>query len=359
MQAVANPKTFTQVLTEVQDSTMAKQPLDRWGSLNKFEFLPIEENNKVVKTTLKPMSDPETKQPLVALPTLELSDYALGQLLQRVDYSQKLITRLPAKAIWFDVNWLMQNVGEREALIRTINGNMARAILGSRYTPLDDVELYAIVAPYVRGALVRWESITDVSSHISISWPDTDENGLQRGIHIANSEVGLRAVSIRAILYKDMCNNIVPAGGYDEVYTRKNPFSNGKAHDLKGAQKAVSESGWRFIHTGDKERLQNFVRDAIEDSKAQYEGLLARYNAGLQRTVDGIGVIVEFGKKQDLSQAQLRSVLEAYAQDYDPKKNTVTGVAMAFTAAAQHEQDAEERYHMQAVGSEVLKVYLN
>jgi hypothetical protein len=76
----------------------------------------------------------------------------------------------------------------------------------------------------------------------------------------------------------------------------------------------------------------------------------------LQKQVDGIATIEEFGKKQDLNQAQLRSVLEAYAQDYNP---TVTGVANAFTRAAQTQEESEDRFHMQAVGSEVLKVYLN
>jgi len=357
MQATTEPKTFTQVLTKVQTETIAKQPLDRWGSLNRFEFIPVEEGKRIVKTMLKPISDTDGQAPRIELPTLELSDFALGQLLQRADYPQKLLTKLPAKCVWVDVNILLQNLGEREALIRTINGNMARAILGSRYTPLDDADLYAIVAPYAEGAMVRWESIGELSSHISVSWPDTDEKGLQRGIHIANSEVGLRAVTIQAILYSQHCNNILPAlGGDDNYYTRKNPFSNGKAHDLKGAQKAEKVTGWRFIHTGDKGRLENFVRDAIEDSKTQYEGLLARYNAGLQKQVDGIATIEEFGKKQDLNQAQLRSVLEAYAQDYNP---TVTGVANAFTRAAQHQEDSEDRFHMQAVGSEVLRVYLN
>jgi len=340
-------KTFDEVVAEARQRTVELNPVDRWSSLDRFEFLPSEGENRLAY--LKPL---EGTSP--GLPSLQLSEHALRQLMGRVDYPVKLLDRLPARLNHLSVNWLLQHyLGEREALIRTVRGDMARAVLGSRYTPLDDLELLTLAAPYMEGALVRWEAFGELATHISVSWPAEVQDGLERGIHIANSEVGVRSVTIQAILYRSACANILPAlGGGDgeDIYRRRSPFNRNRA------QLGTMAGGWRFIHTGDKDRLTAFVRDAIEDTRRQYDALLARYRAGLEKEIDAIGAIEELSKEGDLTREQMKRTLEAFAQEYSP---TVTGVANAFTRAARYEEDPEERYYMQSLGAAALHVYLN
>ncbi len=340
-------RTFDEAAAEAQRRTVELSPVDRWSSLDKFEFLPTEGENK--RAYLKPLEG----MPL-GLPPLQLSEHALRQLMGRVDYPVKLLDRLPAKLNHLSVNWLLQHyLAEREALIRTVRGNIARAVLGSRYTPLDDAELLTLATPYMEGALVRWEAFGELATHISVSWPTDSQDGLERGVHIANSEVGVRSVTIQAILYRPACANILPAlGGGDgeDIYRRRSPFNRNRA------QLGSMAGGWRFIHTGDKDRLAAFVKDAIEDTRRQYDALLARYRAGLEKEIDAIGAIEGLSKESDLTREQMKRTLEAFAQEYSP---TVTGVANALTRAARYEEDPEERYHMQSLGTAALHVYLN
>ena len=340
-------RTFDDVVVEAKQRAIELNPLDRWSSLDRFEFVPIEDENR--RAHLKPL---EGTSP--GLPPLQLSEHALRQLMARVDYPIKLLDRLPAKLNHLSVNWLLQHyLGEREALIRTVRGNLARAVLGSRYTPLDDVELLALAAPYMEGALVRWEAFGELGTHISVSWPADAQDSLERGIHIANSEVGVRSVTIQAILYRPACANILPAlGGGDgeDIYRRRSPFNRSRG------QLGTMAGGWRFIHTGDKDRLATFVKDAIKDTRRQYDAVLARYQAGLEKQVDAISCIEELSKEGDLTREQMKRTLEAFAQEYSP---TVTGVANAFTRAARYEEDPEERYFMQSLGTAALHIYLN
>ena len=340
-------KTFDEVVAEAKQRTIELNPVDRWSSLDRFEFLPTEGENR--QAYLKPLQGTSP-----GLSSLQLSEHALRQLMARADYPVKLLDRLPAKLNHLSVNWLLQHhLAERESLIRTVRGNLARAVLGSRYTPLDDVELLALAAPYMEGALVRWEAFGELATHISVSWPAEAQDSLERGVHIANSEVGMRSVTIQAILYRPACANIFPAtGGGDgeDVLRRHSPFNRNRA------QLGSMAGGWRFIHTGDKDRLAAFVKDAIEDTRRQYDVLLARYQAGLEKEIDAIGAIEGLSKEGDLTREQMKRTLEALAQEYSP---TVTGVANAFTRAARYEEDPEERYFMQSLGTAALHVYLN
>lgn len=115
-------KTFDEVVAEARRRTVKLNPLDGWSSLDRFEFLPTEGENRLAY--LKPL---EGASP--GLAPLQLSEHALMQLMARVDYPVKLLDHLPAKRNHLSVNWLLQHrLGEREALVRTVRGNMARAV---------------------------------------------------------------------------------------------------------------------------------------------------------------------------------------------------------------------------------------
>jgi len=345
-------KSFADTLRTARVRVEEMRPVDRWANLQWFDFAPGENR----QCSLIPLKDSDVRH----LPVLQLGELALSQLLARVGYPLHLIDRLPIKLSHLSVNWLIQNhMAEKQALIRTICDNQARAVLSHCYTPLDDIEVLTLAEPYLEGSTVRWEAFGERSTHISVTWPEEAQSGMIRGLHLANSEVGVRSVTIEAILYRPACANILPAvgsggdgDGYDP-YRIRDPRSNARPGQHRmGALAGQQAGGWRFIHTGDKTRLESFVRDAIEDTKRSGDALIARYQQALTKQVDAIGAVEELSKEAKLTQEQFKNALSAMMEE--PMGQTVAAVANAFSRAAQKEEDPDERHYVQGVGTRAL-----
>lgn len=361
---VTHAKPFEQVLTEVQERTRERNPIDVRKPLFTFEVM--------FPDGAQPYLQPrQADGGVVMLPPIALAPLALKQLLEKVRYPRQLLERLPNKYHWMNVNHLiLHEEEEKMALLRLVGGGTeARAILGSRYTPLDDLELLSVAADFIHGATVRWEAFTETTSHLTVTWPAEKETerqaGLERGLHIANSEVGLRAVTIEAVAWRRVCNNILPALGMggDESFlvqgSRLYSRGDGGDHAVK-AKAGDVKSSWRFIHTGDSTRLRDFVRDAVADTKRQYDGLLAAWKAGLAKAVDDpIGAIQEMAETRGHTAEELKAALDAWADTKPHFGATVTGIANAFTLGAQQVEDPDRRYFMASTGTRVFRVGLS
>ena len=362
-------KPISETIAAVKAHVEATNPIDRRSPLSRFVFL-LSSTGEAKLQALRPDSPSQ----VTMMPDIQLSELALDQLLQRLNFPKKLMERLPPHNTMLDVNYLMQSLGDdRMALIRMIEGDTARAILGSRYTPMDDLMLFEVCSDFLEGATVRYESFGPLSTHLTVTWaPETEEEykqGLHRGIHIANSEVGLRSITIGAVVYRDVCSNILPAVGLGpgggigtdgKIYN--NSESKGK-HDLKRAQQGTVEAGWRFYHQGDPNILRDFVKDAISDSRSQYEGVMARWREGLtQMVADPIAAIEKLADTNDLTADQLKRILMGWSEEKAESgadfANSVTGVVNGFTRAALGYDDAEERYKIQVAGASGF-IYLN
>lgn len=356
-------KPFETTVAEVRQRTLDRNPVDRRAPLAIFKFGIEPKEGQPNDFYLAPFAEAKAKDAIAAaLPDrIWLSELARDNIFSRTGYPQRLVESLPKGAVEFDMNYLMQfGLAERNALIRLQHGNQARAILGSGYTPLDDIELLTIVQEHVSGAIVRYEGMTEESSHISITFPEQvgqDEKGLglQRGIHIANSEVGFRSVTIGAILWRPVCNNVLPAVGLggsnggignDGALYRRGKNSGAKAEDT---------NSWRFVHRGDPARLRAFVSQAITDGQRQQESLIFAWKEGLKKQIpDPINAIEKLAKGADLTQDQFKRALEAYGEakaDFGP---TATGIANAFTRSAQFETNPEDKIGVELVGSRAL-----
>ena len=349
-------KPFQETLDRTRQRLAELNPEDRRTRLDLFAFVfPGQEAS--ASPALVPLGNGALPQAIM------LSPFALGQLLEKVGYPKKLLEALPGKAVQFDVNWLLQHgLEDRMSLIRVVKGNTARAILGSRYTPLDDFQLLEAAAPYLEGAVVRYEGFGELSTHITVTWPAEQEGGLERGLHLANSEVGVRAITIEAVAWRVVCGNVLPAiggNGDDSFYESGGRYFRrvrAGAHDLTGGREGTVKAGWRFIHTGDPQRLVAFVQDAIADTKRQYDTLLARWRGALQAQLpDPLGAMEGMVREGDLTSDQFKRLLEAWAEEKSEFGNSVAGVTNAFTRAAQAEIDPEERYRLQALGTASLR----
>ncbi len=356
---------FNEMVEQVADRVKETNPIDRQTLMQKLAFKKDKDKGIWI---LEPLAGHDGLQ---LTPDIEMSDHALRQFMGLVDYKADLLEKLPSEFVFNDVNYLMQYaVPKKSAFIRLIHGNQARAILGGRFTPMDDLELLSICSDFLEGGVVRFHSFGDFSSHITVTFPDeTRDDGVEPGLHIANSEVGSRAITIQAVLFRKICANVLPRvdmGGSDfgvgkngAIYTSG---SGGDSH-YGNARKGVIESGWRFIHQGDANRLRAFVSDAISDVRNSHEVMIERWRDGLLKRIEDAAKAIEtVSKGNKLTQEQMRAVLNAHAEEREVSggafANGVTGIVNGFTRAANGQEHAEDRYRLQIAGASGY-TYLN
>ena len=298
--------------------------------------------------------------------TYPMTDVAEGQLMSKIRYPRQLLDRLPANNVLIDVNWLIQNSmdNDRNALFRFYRNpateeNTLRAVLGSRYTPIDDMDLFWHIDKYLQNATIVYDGWGSTSTHITAIWEDNLEGGLKRGLHISNSEVGQRSISIGAVLYRETCGNILP-GFYDSGSEDASGYDGGDNVKLRVNRKGYAgkiQSQWRFRHQGSEERLKGWIDLAMEDLETQYSTTIAKWNQGLKTLVeDPLEAIASISRKATLTQEQLQAAINSWAETKLDFGSCTTGVANAFTLGAQDFAAPEARYQMQNAGSLALSI---
>lgn len=308
---------------------------------------------------------------------LELSPHAIRQFCSRgmLDFNQRLLERLPPQSVFDDMNYLLANdVGDKMSFLRMVHGSedgstaTARAILGSRFTPLDDLELLTVAGEYLQDAVVRFHGTSGLTSHFTATFPSESRgDGVEPGIHIANSEVGVRSVTIQAVLFRKVCTNVLPRidmmGDFGQSKSGDIYVRDGEGtHSFTGARKGTVEGGWRFIHTGNHERLSEFVKNAVEEATSADNPMLAMWDKGLGQKVDDPAKALErIAKLSSLGKDDHTAVVNAHTEEAAVSgldfANSVTGIANAFTRAANKVEDVEKRYDFQMAGARTFSVF--
>ena len=363
-------QTLTQTIEQTRNRVIEMAPIDRRMRMDRLAYFPPTSSNE--EPTVRPLADPGIPVVETMPSSIKLSGLAERQFLARIGYPHKLAQTLPAQNVMMDVNWLLQNTtNERMGMLRLVRGDEARAVLGSQYQPLDDLELISILTEFLPGAEVRYHSFGEVSTHMTITMPVTQTHltsggSVRRGLHIMNSEVGMRAISIEGIVWRDVCSNVMPAvgfGGGDNSGIGTTTDSAGRIYvrsERRGmALQGSKQGGWRFTHRGDPNALRAFVRDAVEDSKMEFEGLLGQWRQSMDKIVDNAtDAITAVSRAEHLTADDLAKVLVGYgeekAESGEQWADSVLGIANAFTRAAQGFANPEERYAVQVAGRQAL-----
>ena len=294
-----------------------------------------------------------------------VTSHAESQLMSKIRYPRQLLGRLPHNNVIVDVNWLMQHGVEADnnAFFRFIMNpqterHVLRSVHGSAYQPIDDMDLLMHIDEYLKGAQVVYDGFGEHSTHLTAIWPDNPiPGGLVPGIHVANSEVGLRSISLGAVLYRESCANILP-GYYDSEVKDAMQYEGGNTIKARLNRKGYSgnmSNQWRFRHTGKEERLIEWIKLAMDDLTIQWDTTIAKWNAGLSKLVeDPLEAIAAVSRRASLTQEQLQAALESWAETKHDFGSCSTGIANTFTLGAQQFTNPEHRYGMQHAGSLAL-----
>jgi hypothetical protein len=313
---------YEELMTRLHAWDVEHRPFDVTTKLPHYEFLASDGGS------LKPLKQIENIQ---QLQEYNLSDHAMQQMLGRLDFPVRFYDRLPVGLRYANVNWLVQNGAyDSDVMLRVQDDKKVRAMMSGRFEPFDHLELLELLQPFADGAVIRWEHKDDMVLHLSMSYPSRSTeikvgDIVEAGVHISNSETGVRSVTIAAYVYRLRCTNGVI--GTDR----------GSIH--------------RFRHIGDSNRLQQAVQSAMADVWMEGQGIIAKFKLALTQKVEKpIDMIQSLCKERNLSQDEFKRVLDCWGAE---PGDTKFEISQAFSRAAQG-LEAEKSYEIQRIATDVL-----
>lgn len=264
---------------------------------------------------------------------LSPTTWATGQLCTRLGIPAPYFRRCPPELQDVQGNhWLRygEHKPDEKWLLRAKDANL-RAILSERYSPLDNATLLDELRPLLPTHYrVDWFGLSDESLHLRVVDPHRlkevlPDDALTVGIHLSNSEVGLRSVTVDALVYRLVC-------------------SNGLIRLVKGKslmrQRHLHVSGIRFIGVLD---------EAIENALKESENFLDQMQAATKTPVPEIEEVLEkIAERWHLSDETQESVKGALKREPAGQQESLFGLVNAFTSAAQTLPD-DQRYDLEVL----------
>lgn len=314
--------TLQEVVEEKADWVKVHTPEDKSTILGLFQFVVNEGSGGALVPLDRRLS----------IPAVDLRPHAMDQLLARLDFNKRLYQRLPGKMNLLAINWLIQNERERQALLRIQDGDQCRALLSGQYETFDTLQLLQELVPLCGGAKVRVAYDDELTFHLSLTFPNTAtevKRGdiLESGIHISNSEVGLRSVTVAGYVYRLVCSNGIISHG------------NGDG------------GMFRFRHTGDGDNLRDRVRSAVESTFLDAQKITAQFQNALNIAItDPATRLQQVVEDNNLSKDDYKAMLDRFMEE--PEQN-LFGVVNAITAAARDEE-GEKSYELQRIAAKTL-----
>jgi hypothetical protein len=251
----------------------------------------------------------------------------------RLRIPQSYLSRCPEYLQSDNLNyWLERERKNRETLFCRFSGNKLRGVFTQRYTALDNMEVLTKMLEYgfdpsseVHFSLDESLMVLKVPEYARM-FGLTEKDKIVPGICIANSEVGILALSIEAFFYRLVCSNGLIA---------------------------TTSVGSRFKHVSRK-AMDEFPQ-VLNDVVYQSQKSQGRFRISMQTPVDNpLNTIETFAKQFQLSQDETEIVRQAYFLE---QGSTMFFVINAFTRAAQaSELSALNAYKLERVGGQILSL---
>lgn len=279
---------------------------------------------------------------------LALTKWATAQFCQRLSIPTAYFRRCPRHLQDEQANfWLHRpeeeavETGKKQTrpdrwLLRA-KGDALRGILSERYAKMNNADVLATLEPLLEGRYeVGWFAVTEESLHLRLVDPKLAREMLPgdrviAGLHIANSEVGKRSVTVDALVWRLVC-------------------SNGLVRLVKGRsllhQRHVSLTQPRF---------EVALRNAVREAMIQGTGFMERM---LQATAEPIpeveATLTTISAQWGLSQTLQEQVKGALLTEPRGQQETLYGLVNAFTNVAQG-LPPDDRYTLEALAGRLLE----
>lgn len=266
------------------------------------------------------------------------TSWATAQFCQRLGIPTAYFRRCPTELQDFQFNhWIAADGSQSEKWFLRARGSQLRGVLTSRYTPLDNYELMEAVLPIAAERFqVSWFALTEESLHLRLIDPRLGrevlpDDRLTVGVHVANSEVGLRAVTIDALVYRLVC-------------------TNGLIRLVKG--KSLLHRRHVSI---DRTDLPATLSRAMHEATAVAAGFIEQMLWSTKQAVTDVEQTIRtIGSQWNLSRATQEQIQVRLALERPSQQETVYGLANAITNVAQS-LPADDRYDLEALAGRLIE----
>lgn len=283
---------------------------------------------------------------------LALTKWATAQVCQRLNIPLAYFRRCPSPLQdeqanhWLHSQKAVQNrqshkanngQKERDRWLLRVKHDVLRGALSERYTRLDNEDLLASLLPSLETRFeVGWFALTDESLHLRLLDPRLTRevlpgDRLVAGLHIANSEVGKRSVTVDALVYRLVCQN-------------------GLVRLVKGRsllhQRHVALT---------QPRMELALKNAVNEALIQSTGFMERLSWATEQHINDVpGTLDAIASDWGLSQALRGKVQEAILTEPRYLHETLYGLVNGLTGAAQA-LAADDRYTLEALAGKLLE----
>lgn len=290
-----------------------------------------------------------------------MRDLALSQTADRLGIPLKYMRRMQVERpelLAHNINDWFHNKSERR-LVRTIDGQ-ARAFLSDRYQRIDNADVAQAVLPVFAdfpGLQIRSTEITEQRLYIKASLPSLTReiksarvgDLVEAGVMIANSEVGLGAVSITPFAFFLVCTNgMVRDGGKRWAHV------GGR---IKGEDMAyLSDETVRASDRVDLMMIKDQLRGVL--SETAFDGWLEKIQVTTTRQITGrvTGAIQMLGQQLALNEGEQDNILQHLIAGGDLSQY---GLMNAVTRTAEDATDYDRATELEAMGQRVVDLAAN
>jgi len=233
-----------------------------------------------------------------------------------------------------------QHTSKPEQWLLRARYGVLRGVLSERYSRLDNEALLTSVQQVLETVSSRfetsWFALSDESLHLRLIDPTQKrealpDDGLMAGIHIANSEVGKRAVTVDAMVFRLVC-------------------SNGLIRLVKGKSLLYQ----RHIHLS-QDRFAGALETAVGEALGAATSFMDQIAVATRESVKDVEeAIKKISGNWNLSQSTEERVLQALLEERSSQQETLYGVVNAFTNAAQT-LPADDRYDLEVLAGHLVE----
>lgn len=273
------------------------------------------------------------------------------------DYYDRMRNDAPSLLAWNVNHWFEAKPDQR--MIRTLNGN-ARAFLSKSYRPLDNVDLFNHLVPFIveAGCEVKSAEITESRLYIQVVYPKIQGevkvgDVVQSGVLIRNSEVGMGSCVVEPLTYRLVCKNgmIIPDTGIRRSHVGKQFYGVGEELAAEvftdETRKQSDRAFWMQCRDVVKATLSQQRFDGVLDKMRRAAGI------DIPEPKEAIEVTANHFK---LTEDESESVLKYFASGGD---GSLWGLANAITRTAEDCKDYDRAVELEVIGGQAIELRQN
>lgn len=298
---------------------------------------------------------------------MEVNEIAHGQIAEKVGIPRKYYDKMRSEApALLDENvnhWFSEN--NDQLLVRTLDNNV-RAVLSSRYRPMDNSDFAEAALPVLQELDLMVVSCEITDRHLLIKAVDrsmerdiptgakmgtgnTIFNTLSPAITLRNSEVGCGSLAALTSVLTQQCTNI---STFAEKSVRK--YHVGSRHEATdGITELLSDKTRLLTDAATWSQIADVIRGAFD--RARFDALCDTIEGSTQNKIEGdiIKVVELTSKKFGFVEDERNSVLQHLIQGGDL---TQYGLSNAITRTAEDLEDYGRSTDFERLGGQIIEL---